>query len=84
MAMAEFSFSTTFSPEEVSSFLKKEVPGISQSILESLSTQKIDGEVFLELDEEYLREFAPLVGDRLKLKKAIRKATSIVSKINKP
>lgn len=75
--MAEFS---SFSPEEVSSFLKKEVPGISRSILESLSTQKIDGEVFLELDDEYLREIAPLVGDRLKLKKAIKTATSIVSK----
>ena len=40
---------------------------------------KIDGEVFLEIDDDYLREIAPLVGDRVKLKKVIKTAQSTVS-----
>ena len=35
------------------------------------SSYKIDGEAFLELTEEYLREVAPILGDRIKLKKII-------------
>ena len=49
---------------------------MSDSVLETIIAQKIDWEVLVEIDDEYLREIAPLVGDRLKIKKAIHKAQS--------
>ena len=64
------------SPEEVCMYLKNEVPTISQEILDSVIDHKIDGEVFLEMNDEYLREIAPLLGDRLKIKRAVHKAQS--------
>ena len=62
------------SPEEVCAYLKEQIPFISEGILERLVEHKIDGEVFLQLNDEYLREMALLLGDRLKLKKIINKA----------
>ena len=53
--------------------LKKQIPFISEGILERSVEHKINGEVFLQLNDEYLREIAPLLG-RLKLKKIINKA----------
>ena len=64
----------SLSPEEVCAYLKEQSPLISEGILERFVEHKIDGEVFLELNDEYLREIAPLLGDRLKLKKIINKA----------
>ena len=65
------------SPEEVCDFLKKQVPSISCSILEKIKEHKIDGEVFVALNDEYLREIAPLLGDRLKIKRAIATALAV-------
>ena len=62
------------SPEEVCAYLKEQIPFISEGILERLVEHKIDGEVFLQLNDECLREMALLLGDRLKLKKIINKA----------
>ena len=64
----------SLSPEEVCAYLKEQIPFISEGILERIMEHKIDGEVFLQLNDEYLREMAPLLGDRLKLKKIINKA----------
>lgn len=75
--MAQFSFK--FSPEDVTSFLEENVPGISSDVLSNIITQKIDGEILSELSDSDMREIAPLLGDRLKIKKVIRKLTTIVS-----
>ena len=64
----------SLSPEEVCAYLKEQIPFISEGILERFVDHKIDGEVFLQLNDENLREIAPLLGDRLKLKKIINKA----------
>ena len=64
----------SFSPDEVCDFLKEHVPSISDSILQEIKAHKIDGEVFLALNDEYLRELAPLLGDRLKIKHVIAAA----------
>ena len=75
--MSQFSW---FTEENVRDFVKKEIPNISVEVLESIISYKIDGEVFMEIeDEAYLTEIAPIVGDRIKLKKAIRSARSMVS-----
>ncbi len=66
----------SYSPDAVSKYVKDNVPTVSESTLKKIVAHKIDGEVFLEIDDEYLREIAPLVGDRLKIKKAIHKARS--------
>lgn len=57
----------SLSCESVCSFLKGKIPSLSENIMEKLKQQKIYGEVLLELDEDYLCELAPLMGDRLKL-----------------
>ena len=64
----------SLSPEEVCAYLKEQIPFISEGILERFVEHKIDGEVFLQLNDEYLREMALLLEDRLKLKKIINKA----------
>ena len=55
------------SPEDVCLFLQEEIPTLSDDILQKIVDHKIDGEVFLSLDE-YLREIAPLLGDWLKIR----------------
>ena len=63
-------------------FLINEIPTISGDILEKIIAHKIDGEVFLEIDDEYLREIAPLVGDRVKMKRAIRTAVNLTTRVS--
>jgi len=57
-----------FSPEEVRDYVSDELPFIESSVLDKIVEHKIDGETFLLLNDEYLREIAPLLGDRLKIK----------------
>ena len=64
-------FLSSFTPQEVSNFLKTENHAISEEVLTAIVSHKIDGEVFLQLNEEYLREIAPFLGDRIKLKRII-------------
>ena len=65
----------SLSCDSVCAFLKERVP----SILEKIKDHRIDGEVFFALNDEYLREVAPLLGDRLKIK-IITTVSSTVSK----
>ena len=67
------------SPEDVCIFLEKEIPTISEDILKKIVEHKIDGEVFLSLNDEYLREIAPLLGDRLKIKRVLTATFAKVS-----
>ena len=62
------------SPGEIREYVKEHIPSISDEILENFKEHKIDGSVFLELNDEYLREMAPRLGDRLKLKGIITRA----------
>ena len=66
--MAEFE---RFSPEEVRKYVLEKIPQIDANVLDKIVEHKIDGETFLVLNEEYLCEVAPLLGDRLKIKKLI-------------
>ena len=59
------------SPTTLRLRLKEEIPSLSESILDKILEHKIDGEVFLSLNDENLREIAPLLGDRLKIKRLI-------------
>ena len=60
-----------FSPEKVRKYVQEKIPQIELNVLDKIIDHKIDGETFLELNEEYLREIAPLLGDRLKVEKLI-------------
>lgn len=70
--------SSTFSPEEVVSFLKEKIPGISLDVFSNIVRQKIDGEILAELSESDMREIAPLLGDRLKIKRVIQRKPTLV------
>lgn len=67
------------SSSELCDQLKKQIPSLSETILHQIEENKIDGEVFFSLDDESLRELAPLIGDRLKLRKLITSARETVS-----
>jgi hypothetical protein len=62
------------SPREICAYVKDQIPSISDEVLERFKEHEIDGSVFLELNDEYLREIAPRLGDRLKLKRIITRA----------
>ena len=57
--------------DELCDYLSTEITDISEDVLSNFRMHKIDGNLFLQLNEEYLREIAPLVGDRMKLKKVL-------------
>ena len=60
-------------PEKLCLFLQQEIPTLSEEIFAKIVKHKIDGEIFLSLNDEYmyLHEIAPLLGDRLKLPKLL-------------
>ena len=66
------------SVEELCCYIQEELQGIGD-VLDNIRKHKIDGETFLQLNEEYLREVAPLLGDRIKLKTLITKARNPLS-----
>ena len=67
------------SPEKLCSFLQQQMPKLSEDILTKILEHKIDGEVFLGLNDEYLREIAPLLGDRMKLRRVLAATLAEVS-----
>ena len=60
--------------EGLCDYLSTEITSISEDVLSNLRRHKVDGKIFVQLNKEYLREVAPLLGDRLKLKKGISEA----------
>ena len=70
------------SPEMYAFFFEKEILTISEDILKKIVEHKIDGEVFLSLNDEYLREIAPLLGDRLKIKRVLTATFAKVSTVS--
>ena len=69
-----------FTPSEVSTFLKEKVPDISPEVLEQIVNEKIDGGLLLEMEDSGLKEIAPLLGDRLKIQRAMPGKVSFSSK----
>ena len=47
--------------------------------MSAITKNKIDGLALMELNEDHLSEIAPLIGDRIKLKRAIREAMLLSS-----
>ncbi|KAL5493862.1 hypothetical protein EMCRGX_G015096 [Ephydatia muelleri] len=48
--------------------LKEEIPDLSDSVVQEILKHRIDRVTFIELTEDNLKEIAPLLGDRMKLK----------------
>lgn len=57
---------------------------MSQEVLCKLKEHKNDGEVFLQITDEYLREIAPLLGDCLKIRRVINDALVNSSDVSEP
>ena len=57
------------SVEQLCDYLREE--DVDEAILINIKKHKIDGSLFVQLSDEYLREIAPLLGDRLQLKNII-------------
>ena len=51
------------SVEQLCDYLREE--DVDEAILINIKKPKIDGSLFVQLSDEYLREIAPLLGDRL-------------------
>ena len=58
-----------FTPEQLQIFIENEIPNISKDVLAKIAEHKIDGDLFLTLTDDYLREVAPLLGDLLRIKR---------------
>ena len=56
------------SVEDPCSYLLTQIPDLDNTVLDNFRKHRIDGQVFLQLNDEYLREVTPLLGDRIKLK----------------
>ena len=56
-------------PNGLCCLLQELVPDVDSEVFENIKRHKITGDIFLQLDEEYLREIAPSLGDRIRLKK---------------
>lgn len=76
-------FRDNYCPEDVCAFVKDEFPAISEDALQAIAANEIDGEMFIELNDEYLRELAPKLCDRIRLKKAVNMALSLTSPVSK-
>ena len=62
------------SVEEVCEYLYDSIHDIDESVLDNIRKHKIDGSILMQLNEEYLREVVPLVGDRVKVRQLISKS----------
>ena len=71
-----------FSPADVCSFLRENVPSISEELFQAILDHKIDGEIFVSLTDDHLREIAPLLGDRLKIKRLLTKTAAGLSNVS--
>ena len=47
------------SVEELCNFLVLKIPTLSESVMQNLKENKVDGDIFMALNEEYLQEIAP-------------------------
>lgn len=71
-------------PNGLCCLLQELVPDVDSEVFENIKRHKITGDIFLQLDEEYLREIAPLLGDRIRLKKIISSSLEPVSLASTP
>ena len=71
------------SVDQLCDYLAKHLVDI-KDVLENIRIHKIDGAAFLQLNEEYLREVAPLLGDRIKLKSVVSNAHEPPSPVATP
>lgn len=60
-----------YSSDEVCALVSESLPKLDGEAFDNIIRHKIDGEIFLALNDEYLRELVPLLGDRLKIRKLI-------------
>jgi hypothetical protein len=61
----------SFTPSEVCEYLRRSDSTLDVAVYDKIAEHKIDGEIFMSLTEEYLREVAPLLGDRVRIKRIL-------------
>lgn len=65
------------SPEDFLQFLSSK--NFSDDVVDKFMANGVDGETFLQMSDELLKEVAPRIVDRVKLKKLQNEASSEVS-----
>lgn len=53
--------------------------GIREEVTEAFQANLINGEAFLELSEEDLKELLPVIGDRILIRKLLKKLHEVIS-----
>lgn len=66
--------------EEFSEFL--EAQGAHGDIIASFSSNRISGEVFLNLSEDDLKELLPVIGDRVYVRRLLQNALETTSTVS--
>ena len=57
--------------------------GIEDEVVKTFEENRISGAVFLQLQEDDLKELVPVIGDRVKVRQLLREATQVGSSVYK-
>ena len=68
-------FQDSWNCVEFSEYLRKR--GLHDDLVESIVTNRIDSGTFLSLTENDLKELAPVIGDRVCLRKVLEEAIKV-------
>ena len=57
--------------------------GIEDEVVKTFEENRFSGAVFLQLQEDDLKELVPVIGDRVKVRQLLREATQVGSSVYK-
>lgn len=77
-------FSTNMTCEDVCSYLREHILSLDEDIIESFLNNRIDGVAFAELNDDYLKELCPILGDRMKLRNLVQSCVEPTSTPSTP
>ena len=78
MSLHNFSSMT---PDDICVFWREELPSLDEYVIE---TFRQSGIAFIELNDEYLRELCPVLGDHMKIKKIVQTCVQSISSPSTP
>lgn len=70
--------------DDVVEYLKTELLDLDEDVLENFWKNKIDGSVFIELNNEYLKDLCPILGSFIKIRKLVQISTEPHSVLPNP
>ena len=70
--------------DEICVFMREELPSLDEDVIETFRQNKINGIAFIELNDKYIRELCPVLGDNMKIKKIVQTCVEPISSPSTP